>query len=70
MISKHPCTPDCPRRSATCHSTCKEYQEYEKAKKVEYQERARQQVIKDYYCEMSDRIKTKQFRKHKLKKWK
>lgn len=26
---KHPCTKDCPLRSATCHSTCPEWKKYE-----------------------------------------
>ena len=25
---KPPCTPDCDKRSATCHGTCKEYREF------------------------------------------
>lgn len=33
---KHPCTKDCPLRSATCHSTCPEWKKYE-AWKIEDQ---------------------------------
>lgn len=26
---KHPCTPDCKKRSGTCHATCKKYKKFE-----------------------------------------
>lgn len=29
-----PCTKDCPRRSATCHSECQEYKDFERAQEL------------------------------------
>lgn len=36
---KHPCTKECPERTATCKRTCKRWKEYEPAKREEYKER-------------------------------
>ena len=44
---KNPCTPDCARRSATCHATCKLQKLYEYAKEKELQQR-RQNVQADW----------------------
>lgn len=38
---KSPCTPDCPRRSATCHAECEEHLAYARKKREVYAERAR-----------------------------
>lgn len=45
MKYKYPCTPDCPRRSTTCHGTCKEYaQAVAKNEKIR---KARQKALFD-----------------------
>ena len=31
---KSPCTKDCPRRSAACHSECQEYKDFERAQEL------------------------------------
>lgn len=38
-MTRCPCTPTCPKRSAECHSTCKEYRDYDIAHKKELNER-------------------------------
>ena len=47
LKTKHPCTRNCPRRTAGCKATCKEWQEYEQQKFEEYarkdEERERQE---------------------------
>lgn len=40
-VLKSPCTPDCPRRSATCHAECKENLEYAAKKQEDYAIRAK-----------------------------
>lgn len=30
-VIENPCKRDCPRRSSTCHATCKDYKEYRQA---------------------------------------
>lgn len=46
-----PCTRDCPKRSATCHSECIEYIEYAEAKEEERNERWKQKQIDNYAIE-------------------
>lgn len=59
-----PCKQDCPLRSATCHSTCPEWAKWEQFKKELYAQREKENVIRNYACESSDRVKRKNFHKH------
>ena len=40
-MDKPPCTPDCQRRSPTCHAECPDYAPYEAKKKAEREARMR-----------------------------
>ena len=44
---KQPCARDCPRRSATCAATCKEWKEYVKARNAEYEQKQREREVDD-----------------------
>ena len=41
-MRENPCKPDCPKRSATCHGTCKDYKEW----RAELDERNAQERLK------------------------
>ena len=60
-----PCLKDCPRRSAECRSTCLEWAKWERFKKELYARREQENVVRNYACESSDRIKRKSFNKRK-----
>ena len=48
MRKKPPCSPDCPRRTVTCHSFCKDYKtwkaEDEERKRIRDEARAREDI--------------------------
>ena len=43
-MKKNPCTQDCPKRNATCHTTCEEYIEFSTERSELYE--TRHKVIK------------------------
>lgn len=60
---KQPCRQDCPRRTATCHGACPEWAAWEEFKRQEYARRSRENVIKDYMCALSAKLKHKNHRR-------
>ena len=60
-----PCEKDCPGRSADCHSHCKRWAAWEHYKKELYSQRETDNLIRNYACESSERIKRKSFNKRK-----
>lgn len=47
---KCPCTRNCEKRSATCHSECEEYLEYEKEKMKSYGAYEEAPFLRNYIC--------------------
>lgn len=48
MTNKHPCSPDCPKRSTYCHSTCEEYKTYADDREYIRQQRSKSNIIISY----------------------
>ena len=46
---KCPCTKDCPRRSAECHSVCPEWLAYEQERNQQYKERYANKLLSNYF---------------------
>lgn len=42
---RHPCKPDCPRRSATCRIDCEDWAKYEAARLEKYARRDRERDL-------------------------
>lgn len=40
-MKENPCQPTCPKRSPTCHGTCKDYAEFREDREIEYKRRER-----------------------------
>ena len=49
-MAKCPCTRNCEKRSATCHSECEEYLEYEKEKMASYGAYEEASFLRNYIC--------------------
>ena len=47
---KCPCTQNCEKRSATCHSKCEKYLEYEKKKMASYGTYEEAPFLRNYIC--------------------
>lgn len=47
----NPCKRDCPKRSITCHSECKEYIEFAEAMEIERNERWKKKQVDNYVIE-------------------
>lgn len=58
MRVKQPCTPDCEKRSATCHSECEAWLKYEKERNDEYEKRLERKT-----ATMRTYIKSTRFKK-------
>lgn len=46
-MKSNPCKKDCPKRSATCHSTCKEYLEFFENNREENEKIKKENYIKN-----------------------
>lgn len=60
-MMKPPCGKYCPDRTADCHSTCEKWQEYERERNKDYEERYKKYVALSYF---SDVVRDAQHRKH------
>lgn len=64
------CPPDCPDRSATCHSECEKYLKYHGKQRVEYERRAKAQDMGNYLRDSQKRCKrTPPIIEQRRKKW-
>lgn len=62
---KHPCKPDCPKRSADCHSICPDYRDYEKARNAEYEKKAAERAVDDAFYDGKQRLKLKNYKRNR-----
>ena len=62
-VMEQPCRKDCPKRSATCHATCEDWQKFEAWKFANYAERAATRSAEDAFFDAKERIKLKNYRK-------
>jgi hypothetical protein len=53
----NPCVRDCPRRSATCHSSCTEYEKFDQYNQMRREERYLKTILLDYSPSQEARFK-------------
>lgn len=69
-VMKQPCKPDCPERSAVCHSVCPKWAIFERWKQAEYKRRAAVRGVDEVYFDGKERSKMKNYKKTKEWRWK
>nr|DAK83931.1 MAG TPA: Lantibiotic dehydratase domain protein, nisin, tRNA-dependent, dehydratase, BIOSYNTHETIC [Caudoviricetes sp.] len=62
-VLKSLCTPDCPRRSATCHAECEENLEYTAKKREVYAARAKKAQFSTFTPAAKSRARRVQMKK-------
>jgi hypothetical protein len=56
-LDQNPCKPNCPRRSATCHSECPDYKDYRQSLDDENAKKRHKTHTECYIVERNKRIR-------------